>query len=192
MNIDRLLQQRDVDGGRGETSAIPPLDEWQPALSGDMNINIRADGSWWHEGQPFARPKVARLLATLLRHDADGYCLVTPVERWRIQVEDLPLVAVEADFRGDAWWFTTQFDDVVRLDTEHPLSITLNPQGEAVPQLPVRFGLAARLHRNVYYQLVEAAETRDAGDGTYEVGVISAGQWFALGQLDDESPGEVL
>ncbi|MGP9767548.1 DUF1285 domain-containing protein [Halomonas sp. AOP13-D3-9] len=188
MNIDRLLQQ-----GSGEperAGAIPPLDEWQPELSGDMNIRIRADGSWWHEGQPFARPKVARLLATLLRFDDQGYCLVTPVERWRIQVEDLPLVAVEADFRDNAWWFTTQFDDVVRLDADHPLAVTLTPQGEAVPQLPVRFGLAARLHRNVYYQLVEAAEARDLGNGTSEIGLMSAGHWFALGQLDDDSLGE--
>ena len=132
----------------------------------------------------------ARLLATLLRLDEDGYCLVTPVERWRIEVEDLPLVAVETDFRDGAWWFTTQFDDVIRLDGEHPLSITLTPQGEAVPQLPVRFGLAARLHRNVYYQLVEAAETREVDNGVAEVGLMSAGQWFALGQLDDESLGE--
>lgn len=188
MNIDRLLHQGGQEDGPAGT--IPPLNEWQPPLSGDINIAIHADGSWWHEGQPFSRPKVARLLATLLRLDADGYCLVTPVERWRIQVEDLPFVAVEADFRGDTWWFTTQFDDIVCLDAEHPLSVTLNPQGEAVPQLPVRFGLAARLHRNVYYQLVEAAETRELSNGNIELGLMSAGQWFALGQLDDDVPGE--
>lgn len=188
MNIDRLIQQR--DSAEENASAIPPLDEWHPALCGDMNLSIHADGTWWHEGRPFARTKVARLLATLLRQDADGYCLVTPVERWRVQVEDLPLVAVEADFHDDAWWFTTQFDDVVRLDADHPLSVTLNSQGERVPQLPVRFGLAARLHRNVYYQLVEAAEARDVGNGVTEIGLVSAEGWFALGQLDDGSTGE--
>lgn len=190
MNIDRLLLQRGEEGKRAGT--IPPLDQWQPPLSGDMNLRIHSDGRWWHEGEPFARPKIARLLATLLRLDEDGYCLVTPVERWRVAVEDLPLVAVEADFHDDAWWFTTQFDDVVRLDAEHPLTVTLTPQGEAVPQLPVRFGLAARLHRNVYYQLVEAAETRDQIDGKTEVGVMSAGHWFALGQVDSESSGEAM
>lgn len=187
MNIDRLLQQHNQDAESARS--IPPLAEWQPALTGDIDISIHADGSWWHEGKPFARPKVARLLATLLRLDADGYCLVTPVERWRIQVEDLPLVAVEADFHEDAWWFTTQFDDVVRLDNEHPLSVSLTPQGEAVPQLPVRFGLAARLNRNVYYQLVEAAQTRELSNGASELGLMSAGQWFALGQLDNDSTG---
>ncbi|MDQ7727521.1 DUF1285 domain-containing protein [Halomonas sp. SpR8] len=188
MNIDRLLQQHGTHSE--DAGAIPPLDQWHPEFTGDINISIRADGGWWHEGQPFARPKVARLLATLLRLDDEGYCLVTPVERWRVQVEDLPLVAVEADFHDNAWWFTTQFDDVVRLDAGHPLSVTLTPQGEAVPQLPVRFGLAARLHRNVYYQLVEAAETRDLGNGTSEIGLMSAGHWYALGRLEEESSGE--
>lgn len=187
MNIDRLLQQR----GDGEGAVIPPLEKWQPALLGDMNLCIHADGTWWHEGQPFARPKVARLLATLLRLDDEGYCLVTPAERWRISVEDLPLVAVEADYHDDAWWFTTQFDDVVRLDDEHPLSVTLTPQGEAVPQVAVRFGLAARLHRHVYYQLVDVAETRETGNGITELGITSAGRWFVLGQLDAAESGEV-
>lgn len=59
-----------------------------------------------------------------------------------------------------------------------------------MPQLPVRFGLAARLHRNVFYQLVETAKARDIGNGQSELGVTSAGQWFVLGQIDDELLGE--
>ena len=93
MNIDRLLLQRDEVGG-----TIPPLDQWQPPLSGDMNLRIHADGSWWHEGRTFARPKVARLLATLLRLDEDGYCLVTPVER------SLPSLTMSF-----AWMLSTRF-----------------------------------------------------------------------------------
>ena len=184
MNIDRLLDYRQG------ASSIPPIDDWQPELSGDMNLRIDAQGGWWHEGQPFARASVARLLSTLLRRDADGYCLVTPVERWRIQVEDRPLVAVEADFRDDAWWLTTQFDDVVRLDTDHPLSVSETPQGEWVPEIAVRFGLAARLHRHVYYQLADVAELRDAGTGRQALSVYSAGHWFPLGYFDaDELDG---
>lgn len=132
----------------------------------------------------FARASIARLLSTLLRHDAEGYCLVTPVERWRIQVDDRPLVAVEADFHDDAWWLTTQFDDVVRLDHEHPLALTHTPQGDRVPEIAVRFGLAARLHRHVYYQLAEAASLREAETGQQALSVYSAGQWHPLGYLD--------
>ncbi|MCZ0926787.1 DUF1285 domain-containing protein [Halomonas janggokensis] len=189
MNIDRLLDYRQG------ASSIPPLDDWQPALSGDMDIRIDAQGGWWHEGVPFARASVARLLSTLLRHDAEGYCLVTPIERWRIQVDDRPLVAVEADFRDDAWWLTTQFDDIVRLDAEHSLTLSETPQGDHVPEIAVRFGLAARLHRHVYYQLADVAELRDERAGRQALSVYSAGHWHPIGyleghELDGLSPSE--
>ncbi len=129
MNIDRLLQQSEG------SASIPPVDTWQPALSGEMDILIQEDGSWLHEGQPFARPAIAKLLSSLLRLDADGYCLVTPVERWRIAVVDRPFVVVEADFHDGAWWLKTQFDDVVRLDAEHPMRLTASPSGEMRPNV---------------------------------------------------------
>ncbi|WP_346798773.1 DUF1285 domain-containing protein [Halomonas sp. Bachu 37] len=180
MNFDRLLGQLDA------ADSIPPLDQWQPALTGDMDVCITADGRWLHEGVPFSRPRLVRMLASLLRRDPEGYCLVTPVERWRIQVEDLPLIIVEADYRDGAWWLTTQLGDSVRLGREHCLSVTQTPSGEQVPQVPVRFGLAARLNRNVYYQLVEAASVRPLACGASELGVESDGVWQPLGSIDKE------
>ena len=53
---------------------------------------------WWHEGSPIRRIELVKLFATVLRREADGsYWLVTPVERGRIAVEDVPFVAVELD-----------------------------------------------------------------------------------------------
>lgn len=185
MNIDRLLQHQPG------AASIPPVDEWQPDLSGDIDIVIQADGAWLHEGLPFARQSIPRLLASLLRHDSDGYCLVTPVERWRLNVEDLPLVVVEADFHDDAWWFTTQFDDVVRLDEHHPLTLSTTADGDMAPEIAVRFGLGARLHRNVFYRLVEQATPRDIAGGGCQLSLYSAGGWHLLGQLDaDDAPRE--
>lgn len=185
MTLDRLLQQR------GDAADIPPLDTWHPALSGDMDIVIHPDGTWQHEGQPFARPAVAKLLASLLRLDDEGYCLVTPAERWRVQVVDRPLLIVEADFYADAWWFKTQFDDVVRLDHQHPLTLTATPDGELAPECAVRFGLAARLHRNVFYRLVEQAQIHELAGGCSECRLYSAGEWYRLGVWDHGVAGEV-
>lgn len=181
MNIDRLLQHQ-----QGSAS-IPPVNEWQPALSGDIDIVIQADGTWLHEGQPFARLSIPRLLASLLRRDSEGYCLVTPVERWRVTVEDLPLVAVEADFHDDAWWFTTQFDDVVRLDEHHPLILSASVDGDMAPEIAVRFGLGARLHRNVFYRLVEQARPRDIDGNGCQLSLYSANRWYSLGQLNSDN-----
>ena len=184
MSIDRLLQQSEG------SASIPPVDTWQPALSGEMDILIQEDGSWLHEGQPFARPAIAKLLSSLLRLDADGYCLVTPVERWRIAVVDRPFVVVEADFHDDAWWLKTQFDDVVRLDAEHQVRLTASPSGEMAVVYAFRFGLAARLHRNVFYRLVEQARVQENSSGQSECQLYSAGSWHLLGQWSDSVPSE--
>lgn len=184
MNIDRLLQQS------GGSATIPPVDTWQPALSGDIDIRIQADGTWLHEGRPFPRPAIAKLLASLLRRDADGYCLVTPAERWRVIVDDRPLMIVEADFRDDAWWLTTQFEDMVRLDGDHPLSLSMTPDGELAPECAIRFGLAARLHRNVFYRLVEQARVDETAEGHMACLLYSAGHWHPLGQWSDSMPSE--
>lgn len=70
----------------------PPVERWNPPLSGDIDLRIARDGTWYHEGTAFQRESLARLFASILRRDEDGqYYLVTPVEKWRIQVDDAPL-----------------------------------------------------------------------------------------------------
>lgn len=172
--------------------SVPPLDRWSPPLSGDLDLTIGADGRWWHEGAIISRPRLVRLLATILRRETDGdYYLVTPVEKWRIRVEDRPLLVVDADCSLEqgrpCWRMTTQFGDVLQLGDKHSLALSETPSGEWIPEVAVRFGLAARVNRNVYYRLVEQAETRDTSDGL-ELGLFSEGIWQPLGRLERESP----
>ncbi|MDN6296742.1 MAG: DUF1285 domain-containing protein [Halomonas sp.] len=178
MNLEHLLQHCE------KAAAIPPVDHWQPPFCGDMPLTIKADGSWWHEGAPFTRPELVRLLASLLRRDPEGVCLVTPAERVRIEVEDCPLTIVAAHQVGGDWRLTTHHGDTLTLDADHPLTMTRTPGGDEAPEVPVRFGLAARLNRNVYYQLVDAASLREH-ESHVEVGVESAGSWHVLGTLSD-------
>ncbi|GAA5178853.1 MULTISPECIES: DUF1285 domain-containing protein [Halomonadaceae] len=186
MSLDGLLTPVEGDG------AIPPLERWQPALSGDMDLLIRADGGWLHDGEPIRRPRLVRLLSTILRREADGdYYLVTPVEKWRIQVEDRPFLIVDADAQGEAdalaWHIDTNVGDRVTLGAEHRLVLSETPRGEPVPEVAIRFGLAARLHRNVYYRLIEQAEQRSQPGGI-ALGLTSNGVWQPLGWLDEAAP----
>ncbi|WP_017430576.1 DUF1285 domain-containing protein [Vreelandella jeotgali] len=183
MNLDRLLQHG------GQAAAIPPVDQWQPPFCGDMPLVIKADGSWWHEGTPFARPRLVRLLASLMRRDPEGVCLVTPAERVRIEVEDRPLTIVTAERDGDDWRLVTGQGDELILNAEHPLTMSRTPGGDDAPEVPVRFGLEARLHRNVYYQLVDAAESRRRDDGRVDIGIVSGGVWHVLGTLKADEAG---
>lgn len=177
MNLETLLVGIEPQG------EIPPVDRWHPERRGEMDLTIAADGRWIHEGGVIRRPRLVRLLSTILCREADGeHYLVTPAEKQRIRVEDRAFVIVDAD-RDDAgdWWLTTNVGDRVRLDEHRRLTVTATPRGEAVPEVPVRFGLAARLGRNVFYRLAEAAERR--GD---ELGLQSGGAWQPLGRWNDE------
>ncbi|WP_245392668.1 DUF1285 domain-containing protein [Salinicola halimionae] len=177
MKLDTLFQQ--FDG-----QAIPPLEQWDPPSCGDMDLIIMASGDWVHEGSPIRRPALVSLLSRVLRREADGgYYLVTPAEKLRIVVEDLPLLVIDADPVGSDWMATTACGDRVPLDVGHQLHLLKTPTGDLLPALPIRHGLQARLHRNLFYRWVELAETH--GD---EVGLWSGGVWHSLGRSDAGVP----
>ncbi|CAN5140733.1 DUF1285 domain-containing protein [soil metagenome] len=166
--------------GRG----LPPVHLWNPDHCGDIDIVIRADGTWMHERSPIGRKELVRLFSTVLRLDPDGYHLVTPVEKMRITVEDLPFRAVTMERRlddqgGGDLVFMTDVGDEVTADAEHPITVETDPvTGEPAPRLHVRRGLEARIARAVFYDLVEMAEVVDG-----RLTVSSAGQTFPLGPV---------
>ena len=164
--------------GRG----LPPVHLWNPAHCGDIDILIRADGVWMHERSPIGRPELVRLFSTVLRKDPDGYCLVTPVEKLAIRVEDLPFRAVLVERSGGVLTFTTDVGDVVEAGAEHPLVVETDATtGEPAPRLHVRADLWARVARSVFYELVETATIEDgrlvvrSGDQVFALGPAGAG-----------------
>lgn len=167
--------------GRG----LPPVHLWNPAHSGEIDIVIRKDGSWVHEGSPIGREALVRLFSTVLRKDADGYWLVTPVEKMRIAVEDAPFVAVSVDREADGTLrFVTNVGDEVRAGPEDPIRIDTDPAtGEPRPYIHVRRGLEALISRPVFYELVEMAEERQTPEGP-RLGLSSQGVWFEMGALE--------
>lgn len=158
---------------------LPPVHLWNPAHCGRIDIRIRKDGVWMHEGSPIGRPALVRLFSTVLRKDPDGFHLVTPVEKLAIEVEDAPFLAVRVDREGEALRFTTNVGDMVVAGADDPIRVETDPaSGEPAPYVHVRRGLEARLTRPVFYELVEMAEPR--GD---RLGIGSGGAWFDLGAL---------
>ncbi|MBR9843134.1 MAG: DUF1285 domain-containing protein [Rhodobacteraceae bacterium] len=157
------------DAGKGKGPA--PVHLWNPPLSGDIDIRIDRDGQWTHEGGAFRREALVRLFSTILKREGDAYFLVTPVEKWRIVVEDVPFVAVdvEADGEGKAQVlrFETNVGEVVNAGPEHPVRMV----GE-VPYVMVRAGLEARVDRKSFYRMVEMGEERVEGFGVWSGGVF--------------------
>lgn len=162
--------------GRG----LPPVHLWHPEHCGDIDILIRADGVWLHEGSPIGRAELVRLFSTVLRKDPDGYHLVTPAEKLKIRVEDLPFRAVAVQAADGVLSFTTDVDDVVEAGADHPIIVETDAvTGEPAPCIHVRADLWARIARPVFYELVERAETAED-----QLLVRSNGKAFVLGGLE--------
>lgn len=165
--------------GRG----LPPVHLWHPEHCGEIDIVIKPDGRWVHEGSTISREALVRLFSTVLRKDPDGYVLVTPVEKLRITVEDAPFVAVRVDRDGEALRFVTNVGDEVVAGPDNPIRVETSADGEPRPYVHVRRGLEALIARPVFYELVEMAQVRDGPDGQV-LAVESDGAWFPIGQAE--------
>ncbi|WP_313010601.1 DUF1285 domain-containing protein [Brevundimonas sp.] len=173
--LNALAQAAKQAPGRG----IPPVHLWNPRHCGEIDIVIRRDGVWMHEGSPIGRKELVRLFSTVLRKDPDGYHLVTPVEKMKIQVEDLPFRAVALGREGDDLIFTTDVGDEVRAGPDDAIVVETDPvTGEPAPRIHVRRDLWARIARPVFYELVELAEEVDG-----RLILRSGGQAFSLGAV---------
>ena len=174
--------QRDAAAGR----KLPPVEKWNPAHCGEIDIRIARDGTWYHLGTPIGRRELVRLFSTILRKDPDGFHLVTPVEKMRIRVDDVPFLAVLMDVAGDGraqvLTFTTNVGDEVAAGPGNPIRVETDPaSGEPAPYVHVRRGLEARMARAVFYQLADLAVPGDGADEGF-LGVWSNGAFFRVGR----------
>lgn len=166
-----------------KTRGLPPVHLWNPPNVGEIDIVIRKDGSWVHEGGVIGRDSLVRLFSTILRKDPDGTYLVTPHEKLRVVVEDAPFVAVRVDREGEALRFSTNVGDEVIAGPDHPIRVTTDAAGEPRPYVLVRGGLEALITRPVFYELVELADERGG-----VLGVASDGAWFPIGPVEAPVP----
>ncbi len=170
--------------GRG----LPPVHLWHPAHCGEIDIVIKKNGLWFHEGTPIGREALVRLFSTVLRKDPDGFHLVTPVEKMRITVEDAPFIAVRVDHaRGadgaETLTFLTNVGDEVVAGPQNEIRVAVDAEtGEPRPYLHVRRGLEALIARPVFYELVELAREKRTPAGP-QLGVTSDGAWFPVGPV---------
>jgi uncharacterized protein len=165
----------------GSKKQIPPVEDWHPPFCGDIDLQIKADGSWFYNGSIFKRLSLVKLFASVLKREDGRFFLVTPEEKIGIQVEDAPFVLTRwqwQDQQQTTMVLTTNLDDEFILSQEHPLILT--PSGNLYVR--VRRNLVAKIHRNVYYQWVDIAKEVSTDNGT-ELMIFSAGQEFSLGIL---------
>ena len=137
----------------------PPVHLWDPPHTGDIDIRIARDGTWFHEGTVIEREALVRLFASILKREGDRHFLVTPVEKVGIVVEDAPFLAIDMERGDDALTFETNVGDRVTAGPENAIRVEEDLEtGEPSPYLHVRRGLEARIDRKTFYRLAEIAE----------------------------------
>lgn len=147
---------------------LPPVENWNPALNGDLDIRIDREGRWFHQGGEIKRAAMIRMFSSILRREGDDYYLLTPVEKWRICVEVAPFlmteVRVETPETADQLIvFKTNVGNEVLLGQDNPLWFTESDRGEQLPMIEVRSGLPGLLSRSVFYELVENVAEEEGG-----------------------------
>lgn len=178
----------EMQGELARGRALPPVDRWNPQHCGKIDLRIARDGTWYYLGTPIGRPALVRLFSTILRRESDGsFCLVTPVEKAEIHVEDAPFLAVSVHVTGAgpsaSYEFLTNVGDRVVADKDHGLRVTVDPMTqEPRPYIHVRRGLEARIARSLYYELVERSEVA-VRDGYDFLGFWSGGVFHEIGSL---------
>ena len=180
MSLEAITSQLSSKGVSSKNK-IPPVEDWDPEYNGEMDLQIKANGDWFYTGTIFKRTSLVKLLASVLKMEANDYYLVTPVEKIKITVEDAPFVLTEWHWQDNSQTIMcvkNNVGDEFILDAQHPLSA--NEAGELY--VIVRRNLLAKIHRNVYYQWIDLAKEVPTKNSTKLI-FISAGCEFSLGNI---------
>lgn len=168
-----------------QTNGLPPVELWNPPYCGEIDIVIKANANWFYDGSPIKRLSLVKLFASVLMKEENNteieYFLVTPVEKVKIRVEDMPFMITQwswIDSAESIMQVTTNLDDKFILNKKHPLTVSEN--GDLY--VTVRRNLLAKVHRNVYYQWVEIAQEQQTPEGLSCV-IYSDGCQFSLGKF---------
>jgi hypothetical protein len=166
-----------------------PVHLWNPPFCGDIDMEIRRDGTWFYLGTPIGRHALVKLFSSIIRRDGEGYFLVTPVEKVGIRVHDAPFVAVDVDVEGTGQdavlTFLTNVEDQVTAGPDHPIRVVRNSlTGEPAPYVHVRANLEALIDRKTFYRLVDLGR-HELHDGRSWFGLWSGGAFFPVIPSDE-------
>ncbi|MEM1378336.1 MAG: DUF1285 domain-containing protein [Pseudomonadota bacterium] len=182
--LNRLVTQI-ADGRSPGRAKAAPVDQWNPPFCGDIDMEIRADGTWYYLGTPIGRPALVNLFASVLRKDEDGKTyLVTPVEKMGIRVVDAPFLIVGLDqldgSDGHALHVTTNVGEQITIGAANPLRFELQADTMGVkPYVHVRGRLEALMSRACTHELMNMGEHVEI-DGVSQFAVQSQGHWYPI------------
>ncbi|MFK7839684.1 MAG: DUF1285 domain-containing protein [Bdellovibrionales bacterium] len=117
-----------------------------------VDFRIDVNGTWFHEGKEIKREALAKLFSDrALKIDGEGrYWLQTPYEKYAVNVEDVPYVAIDFEYTDQSIIFRTNMQEEIKLTATIQWEIR-----NGIPYFEVRNGLFAKIGRSVLYNLIE-------------------------------------
>jgi hypothetical protein len=190
MNEDRLNKliedASQLDFGNNEK--LPPIHQWNPELSGKIAIRIDEQGFWSHEGSSFTRKSIVNLFSKLIVFEENKYYLISPTEKWEIEVAVAPFVVIDVDEVKvnsiDAIRCRTLTEQTFLVDEFHAIwLVMINDTGEKIPFVKVRDNLNAFFNRAAYYKLMQIAIDNQL-EVNNELFISSMNKRYSLGAID--------
>jgi len=187
--VDKLFSDL-LSESKKYSDTLPPIHQWQPELSGDIAIGIDREGRWFHDSVEIKRDSIITLFSKLLKLEESDYFLVSPNEKWRIQVDVAPLFVISASLEvrqgHQAIVCQTLTGDTILIGRDNPLQMKQDVANEQTyPLLLVRDNISALISRATFYQLVDWSICRIHQDGQKEQLIESMGCEFSLGLYSD-------
>jgi hypothetical protein len=176
------------EAATGRLRGLGPAPSWNPPDCGDIDMRIAADGTWFYCGSPIGRAPLVQLFASVLRREGERYVLVTPVEKVGITVDDAPFLAVgmllESEAEQPRLKFRTNVEDLVTVDSEHPLRFEHGASDGLKPYVRVRDDLWALVKRALFYDLVDLGGIERVVNEDW-FGVRSCGLFFPMSRASE-------
>ena len=167
---------------------LPPVHLWHPQKTGDIDLRIDREGRWLHESVEIKRSSMVKLFSSLLKVENGQYFLVTPNEKWQIQVDIAPFFIIDAQRMSrqgiQVIKVKTKTGEEVMLGRDNALIIHSKPPAEPLlPLVHIRDKLNALVSRAVYYQLVDWGCEQPVAEGKNKLVLESLNCQFLLGEL---------
>lgn len=155
-DVERIL----APVSRQAVDAKPPVDQWvakgDSLNIGEIDIRIDAQGIWYHDGSVIERESLVALFSSILWCEGGEYFLVTPTEKLKISVEDVPFIVVLSAKKSSQWEVRLNTGDQFMIDKAHPV-VLRDYQGQWIPYVNVRYDVWARVNRAVYEEWMNTA-----------------------------------
>jgi uncharacterized protein len=169
-------------------SPLPPVENWNPEYCGELDLLIKADGSWLYAGTPFTRRKMQLLFSRIIKKEADKFYLVTPVEKLAITVEWQPFTIIDFNIEHhngkQVYEFLDNCDNTIKLTQPHQIEFS-NYNNQSLPCILVRRNLFASFSRSCYYRLIESAQI-SSHNNIEQVSIQSNSNDFIIGAIQGE------